>query len=111
MSDYSKSMPVRLDVTSEEEELTQNIGTTAVPIAFSQDIHAIEIANNSINATIRLKLDGSVVTSSTGMVVYAKGYYAAAKNILQADGISIISDKPGTDVVIIGHFHLTPEEL
>ena len=111
MSDYDKSMPVRLDATSEEEEKTQIVGTTAVPITFSQDIHAIEFANNSSNATIRLKLDGTTAVINKGVPVYAQGYYAAARNILQADGISIISDKVGTDVVVIGHFHLTPEEL
>ena len=109
MPEFNKSMPVRLDATSEEEELTQTIGTSAVPITFSQDIHAIEIANNS-NTTIHIKLDGTTAAINKGIPIYKKGYYAAARNILTADGISRISEAVGTDVRVIGHFHLTPEE-
>jgi len=109
MADYRKSEPVMPDVPLESEEKSQPIGVVSVNITFSQDVIGLEIANNSDTATIYLDISGGVVTTATGIPIYQRGYYSADKLILQANGISIISNTPNTDVRIIGHFNLTSE--
>ena len=109
MSDYDKSMPVMVDVTLESEEKSQLIGDSSVNIKFSQDIVAFEIANNSENATIYLKIDGTAASTSTGIPIYPGGFYGATKKVLQDTGISLISNIAGTDVRIVGHYNLESE--
>ena len=111
MSDYKKSMPIRLDVPELEEHRTLSIGTTEATITFSQDIYSIEIANHSATAIIYLEKDGTISTVATGLPIYPRQYYAATKHIKQANGISLISDSPNTDVRIKAHYQLSPEEL
>ena len=111
MTLYNESMPVMSDVPLETEEKSQLIGTSSVTVLFSQNIIGLEIANNSSTATIYLNISGSVATTSTGIPIYAKGFYAADKKILAATGISLISDTASTDVRIIGHFNLESEEV
>jgi len=110
MADYIRSMPIREDEPLESEEKSQTIGSVSTLITFSQDVMGIEIANNSNDATIYLNISGGVVSLTTGIPIYAKGYYAADKKIKQAIGVSLISNKPNTDVRIIGHYHLEAEE-
>jgi len=109
MSQYDESMPIMPDVPLESEDKSQLIGMSSVNIKFSQNIIGLEIANNSDDATIYLNISGNIATLSTGMPIYAKGFYSADKKILQNIGISIISDKLNTDVRIIGHYNLESE--
>ena len=109
MADYEHSMPVMPDEPLESEEKSQLIGVTATPIKFSQNIIGLKIANNSSNATIYIKIDGSIATLTSGIPIYPKTYYSADKLILQAIGISLISDTPNADIRIMGHYQLTSE--
>jgi len=110
MAEYARSMPIREDEPLESEEKTQSIGTVSTLITFSQDIMGLEIANNSTDATIYLNISGNAASLSTGIPIYAKGYYAADKKVKQNIGISLISNKLNTDVRIVGHYHLDVEE-
>lgn len=109
MSDYDKSMPVMLDAPANLEDKSRLIGVTASAVKFSQDVIAVEIANNSTTATIYLNINGVPATVAKGIPIYPQGYYAADWNILTAVGISIISTAANTDVRIIGHYNLTSE--
>jgi hypothetical protein len=109
MSVYDKSQPVMSDVSLESEEKSQLIGTSSVNVQFSQNVIAIEIANNSEDSTIYLNIAGGIATLSSGIPIYAKGFYSAEKKILKDVGISLISDKLNTDVRIIGHFNFQSE--
>lgn len=109
MADYDKSMPVMLDAPAALEDKSRLIGTSASSIKFSQDVIALEIANNSTTATIYVKVDGSIASLTKGIPVYPQGYYAVDWKILQAVGISIISTAANTDVRILGHYNLTSE--
>lgn len=109
MAEYSKSMPVMTDVPLLSEDKSQIINKTSVNIKFSQDIIALEIANNSDTATIFLNIDGTTSIITKGIPIYAKCYYAASRKILTNIGICLISDTLNTDVRIIGHFNLTSE--
>jgi len=111
MSEFDKSMPVMPDAPSESEEKSQLIGIVATQILFSQDLIGLEIANNSNTATIFVDIYGGIATIAKGIPIYSKGYYSADRKILQAVGISIVSDTPNTDVRIIGHFNLQSENI
>lgn len=103
MSDYQHSMPIMPDAPLHSEDKSQLIGTSSVNVTFSQDIIALEIANNSDN-TVYLNIASSPAMNSTGIPIYSKGYYAAERKIKQAIGISLISDQADSDVRIVGHF-------
>lgn len=109
MSDFQKSMPVMGDVPSQSEDKSQIIGNSAVNLKFTQDVIAVEIANNSSTATVFLNIDGTIATLSKGIPIYSKCYYAAERKILSNVGISLISSHANTDVRIIGHFELISE--
>ena len=109
MATFDKSMPVMPDEPLESEEKSQLIGTTSTVVKFSQNIIGLEIANNSTNATVCIKIDGTAASLNVGIPIYAKTYYSADKLILKDTGISLISDQANTDVRIIGHYLLTSE--
>jgi len=81
-----------------------------VNIKFANNIIGLEIANNSTNANIFLDISGGTATLNKGIPIYPKCYYSADKKVLQNIGISLISDKPNTDVRIIGHYTLETED-
>ncbi len=109
MADYDKSQPVMPDEPLESEDKSQAIGISSVNITFNQDIIGLEVANNSTSATIYLNISGGAATLSTGIPIYPQQYYSADKKILQANGISIISDEAATDVRVVGHYNLESE--
>jgi len=109
MSDYDKSQPVMQDAPLESEEKSQIIGVSSVNVKFAQDIIGLEIANNSTTANIYLNISGAAATIASGIPIYPQQYYSADKKVLQAVGISLISDEVSTDVRIIGHFNLESE--
>ena len=109
MAEYEKSMPVMPDEPLNSEEKSQLIGTTATSVKFSQDIIGLEIANNSLDANIFLDISGTSISLNNGIPIYPKNYYSADRKILKNIGIFIISDKPNTDVRIMGHFNLQSE--
>jgi hypothetical protein len=109
MAEFDKSMPVREDAPLESEDKSTFIGLNSVNIQFSQDVIALEIANNSDNDTIYLNISGGTATESTGIPIYSQQYYSADKKIKQNVGISLISNDISTDVRIIGHFNLDSE--
>jgi hypothetical protein len=106
---YDKSMPVMTDAPLLSEDKSQLIGMASVNVKFSQDVIALEIANNSTNATIYLNIDGALAVLTKGVPIYAQTYYAANRKILASTGICLISDHNATDVRIIGHYELTSE--
>jgi len=109
MAVYDKSMPVMGDVPSQSEDKSQTIGTSSVNVKFSQNVIAVEIANNSSTATVYLNIDGTVAVLNKGIPIYAQCYYAAERKILQNTGICLISNQANTDVRIIGHYELISE--
>ena len=102
-------MPVMTDAPLLSEDKSQIIGMASVNVRFSQDIIALEIANNSNNATVYVNIDGTVAVLTKGVPIYAQTYYAANRKILASTGICLISDHNATDVRIIGHYELTSE--
>ena len=111
MAEYDKSQPVMPDEPLESDDKSQLIGTSSVNVQFVDDVIGLEVANNSQNATVYLHIAGGTATTTKGIPIYPKGYYAADKKILQSIGISLISDKPDTDVRIVGHYHLQSENV
>ena len=109
MSDFAKSMPVMTDVPLLSEDKSQLIGLSSVNVKFSQNIIALEVANNSDTATIYLSIDGVAAVLTKGIPIYAKCYYAANRKIFTNTGICLISDHANTDVRVIGHYELTSE--
>jgi len=106
---YDKSMPVMTDVPSLSEDKSQEIGLASVNVRFTQDVVAIEIANNSTSATIFVNIDGATALLTKGIPIYPQGYYGVERKILQNVGICLISSKASTDVRIIGHYELSSE--
>lgn len=109
MSDFSKSMPVMVDVPSQSEDKSQLIGITSKKILFAQDVVALEVANNSTTATIYLNIDGTTATLNKGIPIYPQCYYAAERKIALATGICLISTQANSDVRVIGHFEFVSE--
>lgn len=111
MAEYDKSMPVMPDEPRESENKSQEISTVPVNVTFAQDIVGLEIANHTDDAIIYIDYDGRTASVTTGMPIHSHAYYSIDKKILKSVGISLISDKPNTDVRIIGHYHFESENI
>jgi len=87
------------------ENKSQAIGVASINITFTQDVYVVAITNNSNSAKIHVNIVGGTASITTSeLIVYPRETLVIEKEILTANGISLISSIASTDVRIVGLF-------